>query len=150
MYMHLQDIIKEAVVVSETDTFADILRRMQTEKTNSVLVINDEGKLSGEISVSDLFDAIIPYSYDGDDALAHLTDESIFKAAVRDASPIPAAEFMSADFDAVYLDSSIMEVAATAIAQRRARIPVVDHDDRPVGVISRRGLKDILESFRTR
>lgn len=147
--MQLQDIIKEAVIVSEADTFADILRRMQSEKTNSVLVIDDEGKLSGEISVSDLFDAIVPFTFNGDDAMAHLTNEAAFKAAVKDASAIPASDFMSADFDAVYLDSSIMEVAATAIAHGRARIPVVDHDDRPIGVISRRGLKDILENFRT-
>lgn len=146
--MQLQDITKEAVIVSEADTFTDILHRMLTEQTNSVLVIDDEGKLSGEISVSDLFDAIIPLSFDGDDVLAHLQDEAAFRAAVQDAGPTPAVEFMSADFDAVYLDSTIMEVAATAIAHGRARIPVVDHDDRPIGVISRRGLKDILENFR--
>lgn len=147
--MQLQDITKEAVIVSEADTFADILRRMLTEQTNSVLVIDDDGKLSGEISVSDLFDAVIPHSFDGDDVLAHLADETAFKAAVQDAGDTQAIDFMSADFDAVYLDSSIMEVAATAIAHGRARVPVVDHDDRPVGVISRRGLKDILKNFLT-
>lgn len=147
--MQLQDITKEAVIVSEADSFADILRRMLTEQTNSVLVIDEDGKLSGEISVSDLFDAVIPHSFDGDDVLAHLADETAFKAAVQDAGDTQAIDFMSADFDAVYLDSSIMEVAATAIAHGRARVPVVDHDDRPVGVISRRGLKDILKNFLT-
>ena len=145
--MQLQDITKEAVIVSEADTFTDILHRMLTEQTNSVLVIDDEGKLSGEISVSDLFDAIIPHSFDGDDVLAHLQDEAAFKLAVQDAGVTPALDFMSADFDAIYLDSTIMEVAATAIAHGRARMPVVDHDDRPIGFISRRGLKDILENF---
>lgn len=147
--MQLQDITKEAVIVSELDTFTDILRRMLQEKTNSVLVIDENGKLSGEISVSDLFDAIIPHSFDGDDVLAHLADEAAFKAAVQDAGPIQAIDFMSADFDAIYLDSTIMEVAATAIAHGRARVPVVDHEDRPVGVISRRGLKEILKKFLT-
>lgn len=147
--MQLQDITKEAVIISEADSFTDILRRMLTEQTNSVLVIDEDGKLSGEISVSDLFDAVIPHSFDGDDVLAHLADEAAFKAAVQDAGATQAIDFMSADFDAVYLDSNIMEVAATAIAHGRARVPVVDHDDRPVGVISRRGLKDILKNFLT-
>lgn len=147
--MQLQDITKEAVIVSEADSFAGILRRMLTEQTNSVLVIDEDGKLSGEISVSDLFDAVIPHSFDGDDVLAHLADEAAFKAAVQEAGATQAIDFMSADFDAVYLDSNIMEVAATAIAHGRARVPVVDHDDRPVGVISRRGLKDILKNFLT-
>lgn len=147
--MKLQDITKEAVIVSEVDTFANILQRMLAEEANSVLVIDEDGKLSGEISVSDLFDAIVPLSFDGDDALTHLTDEVAFKTSVKEASSALAVEFMSADFDAVYPDASIMEVAATAIAHGRASIPVVDHDNRPIGFISRRGLKQILEKFRT-
>lgn len=145
--MQLQDITKEAVIVEETTSFTDILQKLHAQQTNSVLVIDENGQLSGEISVSDLFDAIIPVSFDGDDVLAHVRDEAAFKESVQAAADIPAVDFMSADYDAVKLGDSIMEVAATAIAHGRARIPVVDNDNRPIGVISRRGLKDILMKF---
>jgi len=42
---------------------------------------------------------------------------------------------------------SIMNVAASAIAHQHSRIPVVDHENRPIGVISRQGLKHIIASF---
>jgi CBS domain-containing protein len=40
-----------------------------------------------------------------------------------------------------------MSIAGTAIAHERARIPVVDNENRPVGIISRQGLKQILAKF---
>jgi CBS domain-containing protein len=54
---------------------------------------------------------------------------------------------MSVDIDPVHIDDGLMTVAATAIARRQARIPVIDHDNRPIGIISRRGLKHILAKF---
>ena len=45
------------------------------------------------------------------------------------------------------MDDGLMAVAAVAIAQQKARIPVVDVDNRPVGIISRRGLKHLIAQF---
>ena len=145
--MELKDIIKEAVIVSENGTFGEALSLMLTKHTNTLLVINEEGELSGEISVSDLFDGIIPLSFDGDQALAHLESEVIFAQTVKEAKETPVFEFMNADFTTIHPDDSIMDVAAVAITHQRARIPVVDHDNRPVGIISRQGLKQILGKY---
>jgi CBS domain-containing protein len=145
--MDLKTIIKEAVLISEVSTFAEALRTMNTGHTNTLLVTNEDGLLVGEVSVSDLFDAIIPADTSGDQALAHLSDESAFQAAVQAAQDTPVFEFMSTDFDTVTPDGSLLQVAAVAIGQGRARIAVVDHDGRPVGIISRSGLKQLLEAY---
>gem|GEM_PF-686767 len=146
-HMDLKEIIKDAVVISEVATFAEALHTMNTGHTNTLLVTNDEGVLTGEVSVSDLFDAIIPTNTTGDDALSHLSDEEAFQAAVHAARDIPIFDFMSSDFDTVTPDGSLLQVAAAAIGQGRARIAVVDHDNRPVGIISRSGLKQVLEAY---
>ena len=145
--MELKDIIKESIIISENSTFDEALSLMLTKYTNTLLVINEEGELSGEVGVSDLFDGIIPLSFDGDEALAHLQNEDIFKETVKEARETPVFEFMNSDYTTIHPDDSIIDVAAVAITHQRARIPVVDHDNRPVGIISRQGLKQILGKY---
>ncbi len=147
--MELKDITKEAVIIFEYATLAEALELMLTAHTNTLLVIDEDGVLVGEVSVSDLFDGIIPLNLDGDHALAFMESESAFKAAVQEAQDTPVSDFMSVDYSSVYPNSSIMDVAAIAIAHGRSRIPVVDHDERPIGIISRQGLKHILSQFMT-
>ncbi len=145
--MELIDITKEAVTISSYTTLADALDLMLTAHTNTLLVTNDAGRLIGEVSVSDLFDGIIPPDYTGDNALTLLADEVAFGTAVRTAADIPVEEFMMTDIDSVYPTSSLIEVATIAVSRGRGRIPVVDHDNRPIGMISRRGLKQILARY---
>lgn len=145
--MELKDITKEAVLISEDATFNEALRAMVQSQTNSLLVVNGDGVLTGEISVSDLLDAIVPEYLDGDSIAAHFATEEMFEEAVRDAAEKPVSEFMAMDVEPVHVSDGLMAVAANAIAHQNARIPVVDDDNRPVGVVSRRGLKHILAQF---
>ena len=147
MYMKLKEITKEAFIISENATFREALDLMLNNHTNTLLVTDDEGKLTGEVSVSDLFDGIIPLSFDGDDALEHLKNEEVFAKTVQEAKDTPVFDFMSSDYTTVTPDDTILDVASVAIAHQRARIPVVDHDEHPVGIISRQGLKQILGKF---
>lgn len=145
--MEIKDIVKPAVSVSEEASFEEALRAMVHGQTNSLLVVNEEGVLTGEVSVTDLLDAIVPEYLDGDSIAANFATEEMFAEAVKDAKVRPVKEFMSTDFEAVNLDDGLMTVAATAIAHQRARIPVVDKENRPVGIVSRRGLKHIIAQY---
>lgn len=142
--MELKDIIKEAVVISENATFRETLSAMVAQQTNTLLVIDGEGKLVGEVGVSDLMDAVMPEYLDGDSIAANFATEEMFEEAVQNAADKGVQDFMNMETAPVHLDDGLMAVAATAIAHQRARIPVVDHDDRPIGIVSRRGLKQLL------
>lgn len=145
--MELKDITKEAVLISEDATFVDALKAMVSQQTNSLLVVDKDGAFTGEISVSDLLDAIVPEYLDGDSIAAHFATEEMFEEAVLDASAKPVSEFMAMNTEPVHVKDGLMAVAANAIAHQNARVPVVDDDNHPVGVISRRGLKHILAKF---
>lgn len=145
--MNVADITKVAVCVSGDASFQDALTRMLSEHTNTLLVTNESGELVGEVSVSDLLDAIVPDYLDGDSATEKFANEENFRKAVADAAEKPVMEFMSNDYDAVTAHDSMMTIAATAIAHQRARMPVVDAEGRPVGMISRQGLKHILAQY---
>lgn len=145
--MEVKDIVKEAVTVSQDASFKEALESMLTGKTNSLLVTDADGKLIGEVSVVDLMDAIVPDYLDGDDITAHFATDEMFKEAVSSAAETGVEFFMSKDFRTVTMDDSLMSVAAIALAHQRARIPVVDAENRPVGIISRQGLKHIIADY---
>ncbi len=145
--MEAKEIIKDIQVVEETATFEEALTAMIKSQTNTLLVVDEDGCLSGEVSVSDLLDAIVPWDLDGDKITESFSSEEAFAKAIQNAKDKPVFDFMSVDFDTVKPDDGLINIAATAIAYQRARIPVVDHENRPIGIISRRGLKHILGNF---
>ena len=145
--MEVKDIVKPAVVVSESDTFETALKAMNSQKTNTLLVVNDEGELSGEVTVVDLLDAIVPDTLDGNQVMEHFADDKAFASSIDIARDIPVSEFMNADYSALELTDTMMTIIATALTHQRARIPVVNKDNRPVGIISRHGLKAVLGKY---
>jgi len=145
--LHVKDIVKPAVIISESDTFADALKAMITQQTNTLLVIGQDEALCGEVTVADLLDAVVPDTLDGNEVMSHFSSDEAFVASIEVAREIPVMEFMSRDYSPLTQEDDLMSIVATAIAQQRARIPVVDADGRPVGIISRQGLKRILGKF---
>ena len=145
--MKLSEVTKEAFVISENASFGEALDMMLNNYTNTLLAVDDKGKLSGEVSVSDLFDAVIPMTMNPDDVIGSIKNEPAFIESVKEARETPIFDFMSTDYNTVTPNDTIMDVAAVAIAHQQARIPVVDHDGHPVGIISRQGLKQIIGKF---
>lgn len=145
--MEIRDLTKDAVIISEEATFREAIELMIRKQTNSLIVTNATGELSGEVKVSDLLDAIVPEYLDGDSIAANFATEEMFETAVDDAAEKQVKDFMTIDVVPVRVDDSLMAIAATAIAHQTAHIPVVDHDNKPIGVISRRGLKHILAKY---
>jgi len=142
--MELKDIIKEAVTISEEASLKDAVSLMISEKTNSLLVTDNNGILTGEIGVIDLLDAVVPEYLDGDSIAAHFASAAMFEEAVNDNQEKQVKFFMATKLSPVDLHDGIMEIALNAIEHKSARIPVVDENGKPAGIISRRGLKHII------
>lgn len=143
----LESIMRPASIIDEDASIREALERMNKEKTNELLVVDADGMLSGEVSVSDLLGIVIPDDVDGDNALLHLADEEAFREAIKEAADKSVSECMSYAVESIRADARLIDVAATAIAIGQARIPVVDHENRPVGIISRQGLRHILSIY---
>ncbi|MCA9365433.1 CBS domain-containing protein [Candidatus Kaiserbacteria bacterium] len=145
--MELSDITKPAVIISKDASFKEAISMMVKEKTNSLLVIDESGVLVGEVSVSDLLDAIVPEYLDGDSIASEFAPEELFAQAVETASDTKVSEFMDTKFVRIHTPATLMLVAQLAIASKNARIPVVNKDEKPVGIISRRGLKHLIANY---
>ena len=142
--MEVKDITKPALTINENYTFEETVRTMVTKQTNSLLVVNDDGILVGEIGMSDILDAIVPEHLDGDGIATQFKNTEMFNEAISDARGTLVKDFMSRNINTVETGDGLMTIAALAIATGRTHIPVVDIDGRPVGVISRRGVKHIV------
>lgn len=142
--MEIKDITKPAVTISEDASLKEAVTRMVEEKTNALLVIDTEGKLVGEVTVSELLKAIVPDYLDDDGIAAHFVSNEMFEEAVTHASDKLVKFFMSTRVTPVHMDDELMLVAVKAIAKKQVRIPVVDESGKPVAIISRRGLKHII------
>lgn len=145
--MEMRSLAKEAVLIRGDATFYDAVSLMMQKDTNSLFVVNDKGALVGEINVSDLLDAIVPHDVTGDNVEESLGTEESFGAAVLAASDVPVTNFMNPEIHPVHADDSLITIAGIALAHQTAHLPIIDHDERPIGVISRRGLKHILAKF---
>ncbi|MCF7857020.1 MAG: CBS domain-containing protein [Candidatus Pacebacteria bacterium] len=145
--MEIRDLTKDAILITEDSTFHDAIALMVRKQTNSLLVINEDGELTGEVNVSDLLDAIVPLDLDGDSAVSKLGTEEGFKKFVEGAAEMEVRDFMTIDIQPVHVDDTLITIASTAIAHQTAHIPIVDHDNHPIGVVSRRGLKHILAKY---
>ncbi len=142
--MELKDIIKEPVIISENASFKDAVSMMITKKTNSLLVTDNNGLLTGEVSITDLLHAIVPSYLEGDSVAAHFATAKMFEEATQDTQEKMVTLFMNTKITPVKLTDGIMEVALNAIIHKSVRIPVVDEAGKPVGIISRRGIKHII------
>ncbi|MEK7639492.1 MAG: CBS domain-containing protein [Patescibacteria group bacterium] len=145
--MEVKDIIKPAVIVSESDTFETALKAMMTKHTNTLLVVDEDGRLAGEVTVADLLDAIVPDTLNGNEVMEYFSTDKAMATAIDSARYTMVGDFMSPDFSPLELKDDLIAIIATAISHQRARIPVVDADNRPVGIISRQGLKSLLAKY---
>lgn len=145
--MQVKDIVKPAVIISETDTFASALTALTNEHTNTLLVVDHRGVLTGEVTVTDLLDAVIPDTLSGNEVTSHFINDEAFIASIEIVKDLPVAEFMSRDFTPLTLKDNLASIIASAITNVRARLPVVDNEQHPIGIISRQGLKQILNNF---
>lgn len=142
--MEVKDILKDPITIAEEASLRDAVEKMINEKTNSLLVVNINGKLVGEVNASDLLHGIVPDFLEGDNVAAHFATDEMFKSAVHDAAEKQITYFMSSSVEPVKLDDSLMEVAIRSIKHKRVHIPVVNEDGTPACIVSRRGLKHII------
>jgi CBS domain-containing protein len=147
--MEVHDVVRPATVVPETITFTEALAAMDEGKTNTLLATDESGRLTGELTIVDLLSAIVPDTLSGDEVMTHFKDDIAIRASVHAVRDLPISEFMSRDFTTLRPDDSFITVIGNAIAYGRARLPVVDHDSKPIGIISRQGIKQVIEKYLT-
>lgn len=144
-----QDIMIKPTLIGSDASFMDVLQTMICAKTNSLLVVNKKGVLVGRVQSLDLIWQIKPGYLDAEYAalVAHFVDEDSFKEACEKSKNISVEELMEKDPHTLKPETPLMEAAMIAIEDKHARIPVVDKNNVPVGIVTRTELKKMMGQY---
>ncbi len=141
----IKKIMREVKTISVNATFFETLKKMIDEKTNSLVVVDDEGKVTGMINTGEMIREVVPDYLEEDDAIAaHFANKEMFAEDVKKAKDQPISKFMIKEPAVVNADDSLMEVAVIAISENQMRVPVVDRNKKPIGLITRTEVKQVI------
>ncbi|MHC3469864.1 CBS domain-containing protein [Streptomyces sp. 7R007] len=135
------------VVRAEYGTpFKEVARLLGEHRISGLPVVDDDEKVIGVISETDLLirqaDAPDPYEPKKRFRLADLTHEGRVRTAKGRART--AGQLMTEPPVTVHADDTIVEAARTMAGHRVERLPVLDEEQRLVGIVTRR---DLLQVF---
>ncbi|MFC9080197.1 CBS domain-containing protein [Streptomyces sp. NPDC057062] len=135
------------VVCAEYGTpFKEVARRLAAHRISGLPVVDEDDKVIGVISETDLMvhQAATPDPFDPPRRrrLGPLTRSARRRAAKTQART--AAQLMTVPPVTAHADDTIVEAARTMVQRRVERLPVLDEEDRLVGIVTRR---DLLRVF---
>lgn len=135
------------VVRAAYDTpFKGVARLLADHRISGLPVVDEDDKVLGVVSETDLVmrQAVTPEPYG---AKPRFRPAGLTRGARRQAAKAKArtaGQLMTAPPVTVHADDTIAEAARTMAQRRVERLPVLDEEDRLVGIVTRR---DLLQVF---
>ena len=128
--MALSNIMTARVVTVEMDDRLEAVKEIfDTMNFHHLLVVDEHRKLSGIVSDRDLLRALSPYVGSAAETARDLATLNKRVHQIMSRHPIT-----------LHPQSGIAEAVSLLLAHRISCIPIVDHDFRPVGIVSWRDL----------
>jgi CBS-domain-containing membrane protein len=138
----VREIMTSGVVAAhEQATFKEIVHSLARNRISSVPVIDDDRKVLGVVSESDLLAHVVPH---GPSPVAASRRIGAARELRRKAQAGTAAELMTSPAVTIHPDASVADAARLAAKARVRRLPVVDADGMLVGIVSR---GDLLKTY---
>lgn len=139
--MKAKDIMSKRLVTVTTDTtLLEVLRLIFGKDISSVLVLGENDELVGIISEKDIYKMMYPKYEDYVKNPEMFMDHEKMEIKAEEISNIFAADFMRQEVDSILEDTPAMKAGALMMAKNINRLPVVDKNNKIVGVISRRDI----------
>ena len=136
---------KSVVSLAQNCPLNDVIRTFVQHHLDALPVIDAAERVVGFITIGDLIDIFLPRYYELLRDYAALEDKgqlgSLFDTAFTGLGPlgeklILAADIMHTRIQWVMIEDSLLQAAARLQSQRFQRLPVVDRDQRLMGLIS--------------
>ncbi|MEU5591832.1 CBS domain-containing protein [Streptomyces sp. NPDC020298] len=119
--------------------FKEIVRAMEQRHVSALPVVEDDGRVVGVVSEADL----LPKEEFRDRDLTRAEQTGRLSDLAK-AGAVTAEELMSTPAVTVHPDTTLGQAAQIMAVKRVKRLPVVDHEDRLRGIVSR---GDLLKVF---
>ena len=137
---------RDVVTLNPDDTIHDALELLVTNRVSALPVVDKRRHCIGILSTTDLVD----FTRDVDDDL-HQVDELdpssrrwLVEKLLHTVGQEPVGSYMTEDVATVSLESSLSRAAHEMVRNRVHHLPIVDHQEHLVGIVS---TMDILAEF---
>lgn len=115
------------------------------KKPHIYIALNDDETIKGVVTVHDIFSRIVPHYLQDDSNLAEFaTDKLLTVKEIRETLDLPVSEIMSTDVLTVEKEDYFLEAAAKMIDHEYDNLPVVDKDEKCIGIVTRHSLDNAL------
>lgn len=142
-------LIKDFCQGDEATVVADIISCWNKKSRPNVFIVeNTDGTMLGVVTVSDILKRVVPFFLQIDENLAEFaSDQLLSKSEVKEILQLAVADLMSVDVITVAPNDSFLEAAAKMMEGNFDYLPVVDSENKCVGVVTRDKLDDALVEF---
>jgi len=138
--MSLDNITKKPLVVRDNITLKEAMQTMVENKRNSLQIVDEDGKFISEVDVVSIIKAILPDYIEDAKIAARFAGREFFEEACQKAQDMPIMDFMMRCPKTLSETSTLSEAAIVAKG-KQTRIPVLDGESKPIGVVTRTELK---------
>jgi CBS domain-containing protein len=148
----IKDIMTEKVItVTKNTTIGELSKILLKSKISGVPVVDDEGKLIGMVTDADIItedmEPIFPIYFDPlIISYAFIENFEKYKKDIKEYLETSVEEIMIRRVKSVKKETSISEAAKIMVRDKINRIPVVDENNKVIGIVAR---ADILKSMVT-
>ncbi len=145
--MELKELMtKNVITVLQSMNVRDAARILSNMGISGLPVVNEEKELVGMITEKDIISMALPKYVEKHGSLAYTFDMVPFAKTLAKADKVLVKEIMRKDVITATLDTSVPEVVRIMIVKRIRRIPILDEDDRLVGIVARHDIvKEIFK-----
>lgn len=143
----VSDIMRKVNTIGSGSTFKEVLAKMIEHKTNSLAVVDESGAFVGMVNARTLIHHAVP-SYLGEDSTAaHFANEELFRDEVKKVSGDAVEKFIDDGISTINEKESLMKAAMIVGEGKQVRIPVLDENNKPIGLLTRTELKQVIGAF---
>jgi predicted transcriptional regulator len=131
--------------IHQDNTISEAITLIHNKHYNGLIVIDDNDKVVGVLSVQDIAGAVIPPSFQENTSMASaMFKEGFFQEQCSVIKVKHVKDLMRTQFIRVTLESSLMEVCADFLKNDLYIVPVFDEKKSIIGIITRSEIKKIL------
>lgn len=136
--MKVRDIMtKDLTSIEKEISVKELIFILNSSGTTSVPVVDNEEKLIGFISESDIIKAALPGYFELLNGIAFIPDMNQLSKKLVQIEDDAIEKYMQREVIWVYDDDDDLQVADTMIRKNIRNIPVVDREGHLVGVVTR-------------
>lgn len=153
--MKIEEIMTvDVITVSTSDSVEQCAKLLQEHNISGLPVLDEAGKVAGIVTEGDLIRRASRIKAPGYleilGGLIYLGSPKKFVEELQRAMSLEAGQLMSKDVISVKPDDEIDEAATLMVEKGISRLPVIDRNDKLVGIVSRRDIMGRLYNNKRR